>query len=230
MRKPIMHKLLFALSSSIVFSGAVVVTKALAAPMTFQSAVAEYRAGKYSSALAMFKAFAQSSPNNVQVHYYLAMCHHRMGHVEQARQEYNFVIAKGEPSFKALAEKGLTSIAGASASSGAVASSSGSTTGSSSSTPVPASQRAAKVMDFTATWCGPCKQFAPVFEEVKRNSKFRGIQFQSVDLDENHALADQYNVKSIPTVVIISSSGAVLYNDHPPRDVAGFEEVVSRFH
>ncbi len=222
MIKKRLNKWAIALCCSIAIGGSYFYNSVQAAPMTFQSAVAEYRAGKYSSALPMFKAFAQSSPNNIQVHYYLAMCHHRLGHVEQARQEYNFVISRGEPSFKALAEKGLTSLAGASASSGAVSSSSGSS--------VPSSQRAAKVMDFTATWCGPCQQFAPVFEEVKRNSKFKGIQFQSVDFDDNRSLADQYNVKSIPTVVIISSSGAVLYNDHPPRDVSGFEEVVSRFH
>jgi len=224
MLKNKLNNLALALSCSIVIGGVCLINTVEAGSLTFQSAVAEYKAGKYQSALAMFKSFAQASPNNALVHYYLALCHHNLNHVEQARQEYNFVIAKGEPSYKALAEKGLSRLGG----SASVSASSPSSAGSASQ--VPAAQRAKKVIDFSAEWCGPCKQFAPVFEEVKKNSKYRDIQFESVDIDHNEALAEKYNVESIPTVVILSSSGAVLYNDHPPRDIAGFEELVSRFH
>jgi len=69
-----------------------------------------------------------------------------------------------------------------------------------------------------------------VFDAVKKDSKYKDVQFQSLDLDQNEAVAERYNVESIPTVVILSGSGEVLYNDHPPMDKAGFEEVINRFH
>lgn len=141
-----LSKLASALCLSIVISGAGL-SDLHAAPMTFQSAVAEYKAGKYQSALAMFKAFAKASPNNVTVHYYTALCHHALNHVEQARQEYNFVIANGEPSFKALAEKAMSRLGSAQPSS-ATAASQGPT---SPSQAVPA-RRAKKVIDFYADW------------------------------------------------------------------------------
>lgn len=68
-----------------------------------------------------------------------------------------------------------------------------------------------------------------MFDAVKKDSKYKDIQFQSLDLDNEEATAERYNVESIPTVVILSGSGAVLYNDHPPMDRAGFEEILNRF-
>ncbi|MCW5824419.1 MAG: thioredoxin family protein [Cyanobacteria bacterium TGS_CYA1] len=68
-----------------------------------------------------------------------------------------------------------------------------------------------------------------MFDAVKKDSRYRDIQFQSIDLDQDEATADKYNVESIPTVVILSGTGAVLYNDHPPMDKAGFEEILNRF-
>ena len=51
---------------------------------------------------------------------------------------------------------------------------------------------------FTATWCGPCKAFKPVMNEVAGE----GHSIQFVDVDQNKALAQQYNVRSVPTTVI----------------------------
>ncbi len=141
-----LNKLAAALCLSMVVSGTFLIGSH-AAPMTFQSAVAEYKAGKYQSALAMFKAFAKASPNNVTVHYYTALCHHALNHVEQARQEYNFVIANGEPSYKALAEKAMSRLGIAQTSNATAASQNPN----SPSQAVPA-RRAKKVIDFYADW------------------------------------------------------------------------------
>ena len=51
---------------------------------------------------------------------------------------------------------------------------------------------------FTATWCGPCKAFKPVMNEIKSE----GYSVEIIDLDSNRALANQYNVRSVPTTVI----------------------------
>jgi thioredoxin 1 len=51
---------------------------------------------------------------------------------------------------------------------------------------------------FTATWCGPCKAFKPVMNEVAGE----GYSIQFIDVDENQSLASQYGVSSVPTTVI----------------------------
>ena len=51
---------------------------------------------------------------------------------------------------------------------------------------------------FTATWCGPCKAFKPVMNEVAGE----GYSIQFVDVDQNKELASQYRVRSVPTTVI----------------------------
>ena len=51
---------------------------------------------------------------------------------------------------------------------------------------------------FTATWCGPCKSFKPVMNEVAGE----GYSIQFVDVDQNQELASKYGVRSVPTTVI----------------------------
>ena len=54
---------------------------------------------------------------------------------------------------------------------------------------------------FSATWCGPCKAFRPIMEELKRE----GYNIDIIDVDEQQALAKAYNVKSLPTTIIESN-------------------------
>ena len=51
---------------------------------------------------------------------------------------------------------------------------------------------------FSAKWCGPCRNFKPVMEEVA--SEGHSVQF--IDIDESGELADEYRITSVPTVVI----------------------------
>lgn len=63
------------------------------------------------------------------------------------------------------------------------------------------------LVDFWATWCGPCRMLAPVLEEVAAE---RGdIKVCKVDVDENRELAMSYGVSSIPMLVVIRNGKVV---------------------
>lgn len=61
------------------------------------------------------------------------------------------------------------------------------------------------VIDFNATWCGPCKMFAPVFHEAAE--KYSDVKFVSIDVDKNPSLAMAFQIQAIPTVVILTPEG-----------------------
>lgn len=56
------------------------------------------------------------------------------------------------------------------------------------------------LVDFFATWCGPCKQIAPILEEIAKEEKMR-VKIVKVDVDEEPELASEYSVRSIPTII-----------------------------
>ncbi len=57
------------------------------------------------------------------------------------------------------------------------------------------------VVDFYADWCGPCKMFAPVFEELAEENA--DAVFAKINVDNEEGLATKYGVMSIPTVVVL---------------------------
>jgi len=60
-----------------------------------------------------------------------------------------------------------------------------------------------KILYFSAPWCGPCKQFGPVMDRISQT----GILVEKVNVDNAPALAAAYNVRSVPTVVVVDRSG-----------------------
>ena len=65
------------------------------------------------------------------------------------------------------------------------------------------------VVDFYATWCGPCKMLGPVFEEVANSSN---IKFVKVDIDNHEDLCRKYGVMSVPTLILFEDGKEVKRN------------------
>ena len=84
-----------------------------AAPGSFEQAVADYSAGHYSRALSEFQSCKTSFPSNTMVHYYLALCHQGLNHVDEAKSEYQWVMANGDSRLKAVAAKGFAQLSNA---------------------------------------------------------------------------------------------------------------------
>jgi len=59
------------------------------------------------------------------------------------------------------------------------------------------------LVDFSATWCGPCQMLAPIIEEIKTENP--NLKVINIDVDSNPEISNKYNVSSIPTVIIFEN-------------------------
>lgn len=74
--------------------------------------------------------------------------------------------------------------------------------------------KAPVLVDFWATWCGPCRMVAPVVEELAEEYEGR-VNFTKLDVDQNPKTASQYSIMSIPTLLIFK-------NGAPVSNIVGF--------
>ena len=65
-----------------------------------------------------------------------------------------------------------------------------------------AKKSAVALVDFSATWCGPCRMLAPVVESLSEKLKDQ-VDFYNVDVDDAPSLAAEYKVSSIPCLVLV---------------------------
>ena len=69
-------------------------------------------------------------------------------------------------------------------------------------------QRGVVIVDFYATWCGPCKMLTPVLESI--DNEMENIKVVKVDIDESRRLAMNYGIQSVPTIKIFKDGREVV--------------------
>jgi len=57
-----------------------------------------------------------------------------------------------------------------------------------------------KILYFSASWCGPCRNFKPIMEQVSRE-----LPVQFVDVDANPDLVAEYGIRNVPTVIVVNN-------------------------
>ena len=84
------------------------------------------------------------------------------------------------------------------------------------------------LVDFWATWCGPCRRLAPIVEEIEK--EFEGkINVFKLDVDENPKISTNYGVRSIPTLLLFKDGKVVktiIGLQSKEKIVASIEEVL----
>ncbi|PXY19027.1 thioredoxin [Prauserella muralis] len=87
------------------------------------------------------------------------------------------------------------------------------------------SQGGTVFVDFWASWCGPCRMFAPVFEQA--SEQHPDITFGKVNTEEQVELAQTFGISSIPTLMAVRD-GVVLYAEPGALPAQAFEQLISK--
>lgn len=83
------------------------------------------------------------------------------------------------------------------------------------------------LVDFYATWCGPCKMQSPILEEVK-SAVGESATIVKIDIDKNEALAAEYRVQSVPTLILFKN-GEIVWRASGVHQAGVLEEKIKSF-
>lgn len=83
------------------------------------------------------------------------------------------------------------------------------------------------LVDFTAEWCGPCKMMKPVLHQLHEEMG-DDVRIIKVDIDQSPAASAQYNVNSVPTLILIQK-GKILWRQSGVLSAASLQKIITKF-
>lgn len=86
------------------------------------------------------------------------------------------------------------------------------------------------LVDFWATWCGPCKMLGPIVEEVAEEYKDKPVKIGKLEVDSNEATPGKYQIMSVPTLMIFKNGEPVkqMVGVQPKEDImAALDEAMA---
>ena len=83
------------------------------------------------------------------------------------------------------------------------------------------------LVDFFATWCGPCKMMHPVLDQLKEEMG-DSLRIIKIDIDKNEALMEQYRIQSVPTLMLFRK-GDALWRQSGAMSLSDLKKVVNSY-
>lgn len=83
------------------------------------------------------------------------------------------------------------------------------------------------LVDFFATWCGPCKMMHPILEQLKEEMG-DSIRILKLDVDDNEDLSMHYNIQSVPTLMLFKS-GEIVWRQSGAKSLNELKSLIAQF-
>lgn len=81
------------------------------------------------------------------------------------------------------------------------------------------------IVDFWAPWCGPCRSFAPTYEQM--SEKYPDVVFAKVNTEEHSDLAGYFQIRSIPTLMVFREK-VIIYSEAGALPASGLEQLIEQ--
>ena len=83
------------------------------------------------------------------------------------------------------------------------------------------------LVDFTASWCGPCKMMAPILKDVKQEMG-EAVKIVKIDVDQNPGTAREYQIQGVPTLILFKD-GKPMWRQSGVVPKSGLVSVIKKF-